>query len=78
MRASQRPGASTSAGVGSMRSDRQSSYEQWELSLPDALARETELGLSVIASGETAAGAQRFASGAGRHGASARANRSPG
>ena len=54
-----------------MRSDRQSSYEQWEMSLPEALARETELGLSVIASGETAAGAQRFASGAGRHGASA-------
>jgi enoyl-CoA hydratase len=31
-------------------------------------ARETELGLSVIRSGETIAGAQRFAAGEGRHG----------
>jgi enoyl-CoA hydratase len=52
-----------------MRSDRLSSYEQWGQSLPDALARETELGLAVIASGETQAGATKFASGAGRHGA---------
>ena len=51
-----------------LRSDRRSSYEQWDLPLQDALARETELGRAVIASGETAAGAARFAAGAGRHG----------
>ena len=52
-----------------LRSDRRSSYEQWGMSLPDALARETALGLEVIASGETVAGAARFAAGEGRHGA---------
>ncbi|MDQ3758125.1 MAG: crotonase/enoyl-CoA hydratase family protein [Actinomycetota bacterium] len=51
-----------------MRSDRQSSYEQWDRSLADALARETELGLGVVASGETVEGASRFAAGEGRHG----------
>jgi len=56
---------------GCMRSDRQSSYEQWDLPLAGALARETELGLDVIRSGETRAGAARFAAGAGRHGAPA-------
>lgn len=51
-----------------LRGDRRSSYEQWDHSLDDALARETELGLATIASGETVAGARRFAEGAGRHG----------
>lgn len=51
-----------------MRSDRQSSYEQWGMSLQDALKRETELGRDVIKSGETVDGATRFASGKGRHG----------
>jgi enoyl-CoA hydratase len=51
-----------------LRSDRRSSYEQWSLDLPDALARETELGLTTIASGETLEGASRFAAGEGRHG----------
>lgn len=51
-----------------MRSDRQSSYEQWDLSLHDALANETKHGLGVISSGETREGAARFAAGAGRHG----------
>jgi enoyl-CoA hydratase len=54
-----------------LRSDRRSSYEQWDLDLGAALARETELGRAVIASGETLAGARRFAAGAGRHGAPA-------
>ena len=54
-----------------MRSDRLSSYEQWALPVDGALARETELGLEVIRSGETQAGAARFAAGAGRHGAPA-------
>jgi enoyl-CoA hydratase len=56
---------------GCLRSDRRSAIEQWDLSLDDALARETELGLEVIRSGETQAGAARFAQGAGRHGETA-------
>ncbi len=51
-----------------MRSDRRSSFEQWDLSLADALANETRLGLEVIRSGETVEGASRFAAGEGRHG----------
>jgi enoyl-CoA hydratase len=53
---------------GCLRSDRRSSYEQWGMSMTDALANETALGLAVIRSGETQAGAARFADGAGRHG----------
>jgi enoyl-CoA hydratase len=51
-----------------LRSDRLSSYEQWSLSTPAAIHNEFHRGLRVIASGETVAGAQRFASGEGRHG----------
>lgn len=51
-----------------LRSDRLSSYEQWSLPMDEALARETELGLATIRSGETREGAARFAAGAGRHG----------
>jgi enoyl-CoA hydratase len=51
-----------------LRSDRRSVYEQWDLDMASALAHETRLGLEVIASGETRAGAARFAGGAGRHG----------
>jgi enoyl-CoA hydratase len=51
-----------------VRSDRRSSYEQWDMQLDAALARETELGLGTIASGETREGATRFTRGAGRHG----------
>lgn len=54
-----------------LRSDRRSSYEQWDLGLGAALTRETELGMAVITSGETIAGARQFAAGAGRHGAPA-------
>ena len=52
-----------------LRSDRESSYDQWSMSLDEALLRETELGLVTIASGETLEGAKRFADGEGRHGA---------
>ena len=52
-----------------LRNDRMSSYEQWDMGYVDAMANETRLGLEVIASGETRAGATRFAGGAGRHGA---------
>jgi enoyl-CoA hydratase len=51
-----------------LRSDRTSSYVQWSLDLTAALREETWLGREVIRSGETQAGASRFAAGAGRHG----------
>jgi enoyl-CoA hydratase len=51
-----------------MRSDRLSSYRQWNLDFDQALAEETRLGLDVIRSGETREGAKRFADGEGRHG----------
>lgn len=51
-----------------LRSDRRSSYDQWSLELGGALSNETRLGRATIASGETLAGAERFARGAGRHG----------
>ena len=56
---------------GCLRSDRASAYEQWDLSMEEALRNETRRGLDVIGSGETLAGARRFAAGAGRHGSSA-------
>jgi len=52
-----------------LRSDRQSAYEQWDLTFDDALANEYRLGWATITSGETREGATRFAEGAGRHGA---------
>lgn len=51
-----------------MRNDRISSYDQWSLDLGSAILNEFNLGLEVINSGETVAGATRFAEGAGRHG----------
>ncbi|MFZ5867998.1 MAG: crotonase/enoyl-CoA hydratase family protein [Thermodesulfobacteriota bacterium] len=52
-----------------MRSDRLSAYEQWDLSWDEAIKNEFERGVRVITSGETLSGAQRFASGEGKHGA---------
>jgi enoyl-CoA hydratase len=52
-----------------MRSDRLSAYEQWDLSLGDALDNEFRRGMEVVRSRETVEGATRFASGKGRHGA---------
>ena len=54
-----------------LRSDRRSAHDQWSLDLGAALSRETRLGLDTIRSGETLAGASRFAAGAGRHGETA-------
>ena len=51
-----------------MRNDRLSVLEQWSLSWDDAIANEFRRGLDTIASGEAASGAERFASGEGRHG----------
>ena len=58
----------TSFPRGAMRGDRMSAYEQWGLSLPEALANEYEHGIAVIRSGETREGAARFAEGVGRGG----------
>ncbi len=54
-----------------MRTDLRSTKDQWSLSMPEALLHETMLGRETVASGETRAGATRFAEGAGRHGAKA-------
>jgi enoyl-CoA hydratase len=51
-----------------MRGDRLSAYEQFSMTLEDALGNEFQHGSATIASGETLSGAARFASGAGRHG----------
>lgn len=51
-----------------LRNDRRSSYEQFGMELEHALANEFTLGMSTLASGESTAGALRFAAGAGRHG----------
>lgn len=50
-----------------LRNDRRSALEQWDLG-EGAMAREAELGLETIRSGETVEGAVRFRSGAGRGG----------
>jgi len=52
-----------------MRSDRLSAYEQWSLPFDEAMRNEARRGLEVVRSGETRAGAERFARGVGRHGA---------
>jgi enoyl-CoA hydratase len=51
-----------------MKSDRMSAYEQTGLSLEAALANEFRRGLGIVNSGESQAGAGRFAAGSGRHG----------
>ena len=51
-----------------LRGDRTSMLDQRGRALADALHREMELGMATIRSGETLAGAERFADGAGRHG----------
>jgi enoyl-CoA hydratase len=54
-----------------MRQDRLSVIEQWGLDEDAAIANEISHGLVTITSGETASGARRFGSGAGRHGKTA-------
>jgi enoyl-CoA hydratase len=50
------------------RGDRAAAVRQWSLSEQDAIAAEFALGLKTLQSGETLAGAARFASGEGRGG----------
>jgi enoyl-CoA hydratase len=52
-----------------MRGDRLSVYEQADLGFDEAMANELRHGLNSLRSPEALAGAQRFASGTGRHGA---------
>ena len=51
-----------------LRADRLSARRQWGRTQADALAEEFSAGLAVLASGESAAGANRFVAGAGRAG----------
>jgi enoyl-CoA hydratase len=46
-----------------LRSDRLSSYEQWSMTLPEALANEYEHGLRTIRTRELVSGLERYASG---------------
>jgi enoyl-CoA hydratase len=54
-----------------LRSDRLAAHEQWSLPYAEAWQNEFRHGMEVVQSGETQAGAQRFARGAGRHGSRA-------
>lgn len=49
-----------------MRSDRDSAYRGFDLPLDEAMAQEFRLGMKVISSGESEAGAMRFTEGKGR------------
>jgi enoyl-CoA hydratase len=60
-----------------LRNDRRSALEQWSLDWDDATLNEFRLGIATVATGETEAGARRFAAGAGRHGKPAQRPRSP-
>ncbi|HXG92867.1 MAG TPA: crotonase/enoyl-CoA hydratase family protein [Blastocatellia bacterium] len=51
-----------------LRGDRLSAYEQFDLSFEEAIANEFNHGLAALRA-ESRSGAERFASGAGRHGA---------
>lgn len=53
---------------GCMKGDRASAIAQWDLAFPEAMAGEFAAGIKTIMSGETLAGAARFASGKGRGG----------
>ncbi len=49
-----------------LRSDRQSSYEQWALEMTDALANEYRHGIATIQTGEMIGGLDRYAAGSWR------------
>jgi enoyl-CoA hydratase len=51
-----------------LRNDRLSAIEQWGLGEDAAMRNEFARGLKTLESGESKAGAQAFAAGAGRHG----------
>jgi enoyl-CoA hydratase len=51
-----------------LKNDRASTYEQWPLSIEEAMRRELDHGLRTLASPELLEGITRFTRGAGRHG----------
>jgi enoyl-CoA hydratase len=51
-----------------LRSDRRSSYEQWSLTLDEALANEYRHGMATVRTGELFGGLERYASGGWRRG----------
>lgn len=51
-----------------LRNDRLSAIEQWDLEESAAIDNEIARGMATLRSGETVAGAKRFAGGEGRHG----------
>jgi enoyl-CoA hydratase len=51
-----------------LRSDRLSSYEQWSLTLGEAIAGEYKHGMATLETGEMLGGLERYASGAWRDG----------
>ncbi len=51
-----------------MRNDRRSAIDQWDLDFDRAMENEARLGRETLHSGETVAGARRFAAGRGRGG----------
>lgn len=51
-----------------MRGDRASAYDQWNMTLDEALANEFKHGAKSRESGQVTDGAKKFAEGAGRHG----------
>jgi enoyl-CoA hydratase len=63
---------------GSLRVDRRSVLNQWGLNLEDATREEFDGAAVVLSSGESQAGARRFAEGAGRHGEGTAKDSTPG
>jgi enoyl-CoA hydratase len=53
-----------------LRSDRMSSYEQWSMSVPDALSNEYDHGMTTLQTGQLVEGLDRYQSGAWRDGTS--------
>ena len=51
-----------------MRNDRLSAYEQFSMSVEDAIANEFEYGMKTLASGEFLEGSKAFTDGKGKHG----------
>jgi len=51
-----------------MRSDRQSAYRGFDLSMDEVMDLEFRLGMEIIAGADLQAGAKRFSQGIGKHG----------
>jgi len=51
-----------------MKNDRLSTYEQFGMNIKDAMAKEFEYGIKILASGEFLEGSEAFTKGKGKHG----------